>query len=103
MKDGYSILHGGEGSQECRSQARAVAVGDRIYIVGDRMYIVGDRIYIVGGRDIQKPLNSCEVYIPEEIRWKEWKSVPNMTKPRLDHMLGFIDGKLFAIGGFGRD
>ena len=79
---------------------RIYIVRDRIYIVGDRMYIVGDRIYIVGGRDIQKPLNSCEVYIPEEIRWK---SIPNMTKPRLDHSLEFIDGKLFAIGGFGRD
>ena len=66
----------------CRSGAKAI--------------VVGDKIYVVGGWDGFKDMKSCEAYIPKERRWTH---IPDMTIPRNYPSLEFIDGKLFAIGG----
>eukprot|EP00964_Phaeocystis_antarctica_P060116 scaffold35820_cov65-Phaeocystis_antarctica.AAC.9 len=55
-------------------------------------------IYFVGGEDGHGKLSTVELYDPQAASWRQ---LVGMTSPRAMHGCVALDGKLYAVGGFG--
>ena len=62
------------------------------------MAVLNGKIWVLGGYNGESYLRSVECYCPKK---NVWKMVAPMIKSRSIFNAAVVDGKLYAIGGYG--